>query len=154
MSAPLLLFLRLALAIVLYIFLGLALWVMWQDVRQYAKNLTSKYIPPLSLYLEQDNERKTFQFTTSEVYIGRDPASECRVDDTTISARHARLAFHHGQWWAEDLHSRNGTLLNSVPVTRAVVLTSGDCLQCGACHFSVNIGSHPELLEQEEDQVN
>jgi len=180
MSATILLILRLALTTTLYIFLGLALWILWQDLRQHSTTWASKQAPALILraVISTQAEISTltvirtaelsggeaviatetapstevapstqaassaaiYRFTSSEVFIGRDPASECRLDDKTISARHARLAYHHGQWWVEDLQSRNGTSLNGVPVSTPVVLTSGDQLQCGACTFSVILG--------------
>lgn len=152
MSATILLILRLALTASLYIFLGVALWIIWQDLRQHSKTPASRLAPPLTLRgVQPDGQAapsleaetltaQVFRFTSSEIFIGRDPASECRLDDKTISARHARLAYHHGQWWVEDLKSRNGTSLNGVSISTPVVLTSGDRLQCGACAFSVTLG--------------
>lgn len=175
MSATILLILRLALTATLYIFLGLALWILWQDLRQHSTTWASKKAPALVLRAVTSTQAEisasevistaeladgeaviagetapsttVFRFTNSEVFIGRDPASECRLDDKTISARHARLAYHHGQWWVEDLKSRNGTSLNGVPVSTPVVLTSGDQLQCGACTFSVILGGEDAQTE-------
>ena len=144
MSATILLILRLALTTILYIFLGFALWILWQDLRQHSKTPASKQAPPLSLHLEREGEELIYRFTISEIFIGRDPACECRLDDKTISVRHAHLVYHHGQWWVEDLKSRNGTSLNGVPVSTAVVLTSGDQLRCGACKFSVILGEEAQ----------
>lgn len=172
MSATILLILRLALTTTLYIFLGLALWILWQDLRQHSTTWASKQAPALILRTVASTQAEIFtaeladgeaviaaeavastqaapsaavyRFTSSEVFIGRDPASECRLDNKTISARHARLVYHHGQWWVEDLKSRNGTSLNGVPVSTPVVLTSGDQLQCGACTFSVILGEEAQ----------
>ena len=178
MSATILLILRLALTTTLYIFLGLALWILWKDLRQHSTAWASKQAPALILRAVTSTQAvistaeladgeaaiateaapstevapstqaapsaAVYRFTSSEVFIGRDPASECRLDDKTISVRHARLVYHHGQWWVEDLKSRNGTSLNGVPVSTPVVLTSGDQLQCGACTFSVILGEEAQ----------
>jgi pSer/pThr/pTyr-binding forkhead associated (FHA) protein len=140
MSATLLLILRLALTAALYLFLGWALWILWQDLRQHSANLQVNQAPALVLRLENEGELQTFRFTTVEILIGRDPACECCLDHKTISARHARLVYHHTQWWVEDLNSKNGTFLNAVPVSTPLVLSSGDRLQCGACSLAVTIG--------------
>ena len=136
----LLLILRLALIIALYAFLGWALWTLWQDLRSQGKTLSTFHAPVLILRMHEDSDDHTFRFTSSEVLVGRDLSCECHIDDITISARHARLAFHHGQWWVEDLNSRNGTFLNDAPVTASVVITSGDRLQCGQRFLSISIG--------------
>jgi pSer/pThr/pTyr-binding forkhead associated (FHA) protein len=59
------------------------------------------------------------------------------LDDKTVSARHARLAYHHGQWWLEDLRSRNGTFLNTKAVHEPLVLATGDEVQFGSLKFLV-----------------
>jgi pSer/pThr/pTyr-binding forkhead associated (FHA) protein len=51
--------------------------------------------------------------------------------DDTVSARHARLSYHHNQWWVEDLQSRNGTYLNDERVSVPTVIVSGDELRYG-----------------------
>jgi hypothetical protein len=124
----------------LYAFLGWALWILWQELRQQSKLLLLPQIPPLTLLLEGQEERIPYRFCIPEVLIGRDPTCALVLEDRTISARHTRLAYHHGQWWIEDLHSRNGTLLNQQAVSDAVVITSGDQLQCGQVIFQVRLG--------------
>ncbi len=136
MSATILLVLRILIGVVLYLFLGIALWTFWQDLRKRGRALVELRIPALTLEAEGENDQ-SWRYTQPQVLIGRDLACECRIDDTTISARHARLSYHHGQWWVEDLHSRNGTLLNQQPVVEQVVLTSEDFLQCGRVIFRI-----------------
>ena len=63
--------------------------------------------------------------------VGRDPDCECVLNDETVSARHARFAYHHSQWWVEDLGSRNGSGLNGAPLTTPTILMHGDMVKCG-----------------------
>jgi pSer/pThr/pTyr-binding forkhead associated (FHA) protein len=137
-SGPILLALRLLLAVALYAFLVWALWLMWRDLRQQSRQLAAPAAPPLILTLKNDGAELTYRFTTAEVIIGRDPTCNLRLDEKTLSARHARLSYHHGQWWVEDLHSTNGTLLNAERVSEPVVAAAGDLLRCGAVLFEVN----------------
>lgn len=139
MSGPILLVLRIAIAASLYAFLGWGLWLLWHDLRRMSHSLGVPVHPPLLLTLQEGGQPAMYRFTTPEVTIGRDSTCECRLDAPTISARHARLSYHHAQWWIEDLHSRNGTFLNDEPVRSQVVITSGDSLRCGSLVFVIEI---------------
>lgn len=138
MSGPLVLALRLLLATSLYAFLVWALVNLWREIKQQGALLASRKIPPISLLIAHGNLAPQMRhFTQVEVTVGRDPACECPVEDDTISARHARLSYHHNQWWLEDLGSTNGTLLNKEKLTQPTVVISEDGFSCGATHFTL-----------------
>jgi pSer/pThr/pTyr-binding forkhead associated (FHA) protein len=71
--------------------------------------------------------------STSPTTLGRDTASTLRIDDLTISRRHAVLVSSGGEWRLSDLASSTGTLHNGVRLTpgQEVVLKDGDVLQLG-----------------------
>lgn len=142
MTGPLLLALRIALALVLYAFVGWGLWTLWRDLRRQSRDTAAPLAPAIALTPLETDEAKAFRFSSPEVVIGRDPASDLPLEDRTISAQHARLAYHHGQWWVEDLHSTNGTALNDEPVESPLVLTDGDELRFGKVHMKVTL-DHP-----------
>ncbi len=71
--------------------------------------------------------------------IGRSPNSDYPIANETVSARHARLSYHHNQWWVEDLNSTNGTYLNDERLTFPTVIISGDDLRCGRVNLSIQI---------------
>jgi hypothetical protein len=146
MSGPVLLILRIAIAVSLYAFLGWGLWLLWRDLRRQSRALGAPVNPALVLALQGEGHAAMYRYTSPEVTIGRDPTCECRLDNPTISARHARLSFHHTQWWVEDLHSRNGTLLNDEVVRSQVVVTSGDSLRCGSLKFVIEISAEDARL--------
>lgn len=50
------------------------------------------------------------------ILIGRSPVADVRLDDRTISSRHAALKRVSGDWLLTDLHSTNGTRVNDAPV--------------------------------------
>jgi len=139
MSGPILLALRIAIAAALYAFLGWGLWLLWRDLRRQSRLLGATVNPVLVMTRQGSDPPAMYRFTSPEVTIGRDTTCECRLDDPIVSARHARLSFHHSQWWIEDLHSRNGTFLNDEPVRSQVVVTSGDSLRCGTLIFLITI---------------
>ena len=139
MSGPILLALRIAIAVALYAFLGWGLWLLWRDLRRQSRLLGATVNPALVMTRQGSDPPVMYRFTSPEVTIGRDTTCECRLDDPIISARHARLSFHHAQWWIEDMHSRNGTYLNDEAVRSQVVVTSGDSLRCGSLVFLITI---------------
>jgi pSer/pThr/pTyr-binding forkhead associated (FHA) protein len=82
----------------------------------------------------------TRRFDQGEITVGRDPDCDCLISDEAASARHARLAYHHNQWWLEDLKSTNGTRLNDERLTVATVIISGDKIGCGHTTLTVSLG--------------
>ncbi|GAB4537749.1 MAG: FHA domain-containing protein [Anaerolineales bacterium] len=139
MSGAVVLALRLAMTLALYIFLGWALYLLWQDVKKQSEALAKRRIPGIHLQASAAAPLAAKYFTQQEIALGRDPACDLPLDHDTVSTRHARLAYHHGQWWLEDLSSTNGTTLNNDTVRAPVVITSGDEIQCGAARISVTI---------------
>jgi pSer/pThr/pTyr-binding forkhead associated (FHA) protein len=140
MSGPALLALRIAMALALYGFIGWALLTIWRDVRQQTDLLNATRMPPIRLRYQLEGQDYERRFSKPEVTIGRDPASDCHLDNQTISAHHSRLSFHHGQWWVEDMRSTNGTFLNQENVDDPSVVTSGDTLRCGQVLLEIGLG--------------
>jgi pSer/pThr/pTyr-binding forkhead associated (FHA) protein len=142
MSGILVLALRLILAASLYAFLGWALLSLWRDLHAQGISLAGRKAPSLSLTLQRaggETIRRAFQ--QSDISIGRDPACDVSMDDDAVSARHVHLSFHHGQWWAEDLGSTNGTRLNQAPLATPTVITTGDQIECGHTAIIISIGA-------------
>ncbi len=81
-------------------------------------------------------------FAQPEIILGRDPGSDVPLLDDTVSARHARMTYHHGQWWLEDLASTNGTFLNNTPISMQTVITSGDEISCGSVSLTISLSEN------------
>ena len=142
MSGPVVLVLRVLLTVSLYVFLGWAFTNLWRDIKLQSALLAARRIPPISLTLNlAGNIHQIRRFIQAEVTIGRDPACECPLDDQAVSARHARLSYHHNQWWLEDLDSTNGTLLNQEKLATPTVVISGDEFRCGATNINVSLAN-------------
>lgn len=76
--------------------------------------------------------------------FGRAPTNTIRIEDTFASSEHALVAMRNGQWWLEDRHSRNGTMLNGVTVTQPVVVTDGDIIGIGQMRFRLDMDNSRE----------
>lgn len=147
MSDLLILALRLAMTISLYIFLAWALWTLYRDFQRQSELLAARQAPPLALVIQKN--RQELHYTRPIIRIGRDPACDCCLDDQTVSMQHARLSFHHNQWWVEDLHSTNGTFLNQEPITTPVVITQGDELRVGQVTMRIVIGRPVTIVPEQ-----
>ncbi len=148
MSGPLVLVLRVLLAVALYLFLCLTLWMIWQDLKRAGFEAVRPKVPALRLRVQTPGADPFFRsFSQPEVTLGRDPVCEIHVEDEAVSARHAKFSYHHGQWWIEDLHSTNGTSLNKGKLTTATVLTNGDEIKCGKARLLVGLNSDSAILQ-------
>lgn len=149
LSATILLALRLLMALALYAFLGWGFLTLWRDLRQQASSLAKQRAPELRITAQGGNgAAEVLSFTAPEVTIGRHPSCEWMLANETVSSHHARLVYHHDQWWLEDLESRNGTFLNGEPLTAPVVLTDHDVVRCGEVSFSIAFEDLHSLEEQ------
>ena len=146
MIASVVLALRLILAIALYGFLGWALMTLWQELKLQANRLSIQKQPGITIEtkLGQDKVSKS-HFSQNEVMIGRDTNCELSVMDEALSAHHARIIFHHGQWWLEDLNSTNGTFLNQEKLIVPAVVITGDEFKCGNTFFNIRINLDEKL---------
>ena len=157
MSGPLVLVLRVLLALALYLFLFLTLWLIWQDLKRAGFEAMRPKVPPIRLQVKAPGTDPVFRmFSQPDVTLGRDPNCELWLDDDAISARHAKLSYHHTQWWIEDLHSTNGTSLNNTKLKTATVLTDGDEIKCGKALLFVGLSREvtipqPAIEEEQHD---
>jgi len=147
MIASVVLALRLILAIALYGFLGWALITLWQELKLQANKLSIQKQPGITIEtkLGQDKVSKS-HFSQNEVMIGRDTNCDLSVMDEALSAHHARIIFHHGQWWLEDLNSTNGTFLNHEKLAVPAVVITGDEFKCGNTFFNIRISLDDKLF--------
>jgi hypothetical protein len=149
-SALILLVLRILLAVLLYGFLGLAIYTLLRDLKQQGELLAARQPPPLTLTNLAEANMLSLHYTKPEIILGREPGCDFPLDDQTVSSQHARLAYHQQQWWLEDLASTNGTFLNGEVVTVPVVITHGDELRLGHMGVRIEMGQsdrkHPVSL--------
>jgi hypothetical protein len=71
--------------------------------------------------------------------IGRSPDADIRVDDRYASGIHARVFGRDGSYFAEDMNSTNGTLLNSAELHGEAEMHDGDLLRIGDTEFKLEL---------------
>jgi len=76
------------------------------------------------------------ELDSAPIEIGRSLENEVQVeDDEFASARHARLTPQRDGVWVEDTGSTNGTFVNGNRLTRAQRLEPGDVIRIGESDF-------------------
>jgi pSer/pThr/pTyr-binding forkhead associated (FHA) protein len=86
----------------------------------------------------------TVPLPEGEATLGRDPANQVAVVDPSVSRKHCMFRPEDGRFQIKDLDSRNGTLVNGVPV-KEEWLRHGDQIATGDSTFV--------FLTEEEDSV-
>lgn len=129
-GSALLLILRILSALLLLAFLGTIAWFLQRDLATMNEVLREK--DEVTGYLDvAHGEDVTRHKLRSVVSIGRTPSNTIILDNAYTSAQHALITRRDAQWWLEDLNSRNGTLLNDIPVKEPSVITVGDAIAIG-----------------------
>lgn len=144
MSAPLLLLLlRLLSAALLLGFLALIAWFIYRDLKTTSAMLTyqGQTHGALRVIAPPDGRLPLgalypLQPVTS---IGRGEHNAIVLAEPYASGEHALLTWRGNQWWLEDLGSRNGTLLNDVPIVERTVIAAGDVISIGDTQLKLEL---------------
>lgn len=138
----LLLALRLLLVVLLYAFLAAVLLMVWRDLRQATAGRDTARPGGQLVVLHTAEERLAvgtvfpLQPVTS---VGRSPSNTIPLPDTYASGQHTLLTWREGQWWLEDLGSRNGTLLNGTRINSPTVISAGDVIGVGRTELKLEL---------------
>jgi hypothetical protein len=131
---------RLLFSVLLYVFLGALFFLLWRDMKAATRH------QPADVARERPGQLRVLRgcdgvgdgsiirlvpFTT----IGRSDSNTIAISDPYASGEHALVAWRSGQWWLEDRDSRNGTLLNEIPVEEALIIGHGDVIGIGQMQF-------------------
>lgn len=109
--------------------------------------MSSMHLSRTTWFLErydQDGERVSHvAIERSPFDVGRDDAAALKIEDRSVSKRHAELTVEHDQLLVRDLGSTNGTFVNGLPVRESVSLAERDLLQFANVVYRVAVKSTP-----------
>jgi len=139
--------LRLILAAILYAFLGVVFIAIWRDLQAVSRRAeeaaAGERLGHLVVVAAGETpllpgQRLPLAPLTS---LGRALNNTVVIPDAFASAEHALLTWRAGRWWLEDLGSKNGTLLNDVPipVNGPVVIGPGDVIGIGQVRLKLEV---------------
>jgi len=90
-----------------------------------------------------------YPLTDTPVVLGRGNDCDIRINDHSVSRRHARIQPGADGYYAVDLQSTNGTFVNDVPAS-ICKLKDGDYLRVGNCIYRFLAGGNVEAEYHEE----
>jgi pSer/pThr/pTyr-binding forkhead associated (FHA) protein len=133
--------LRILATVILYTFLGVAFYIIWRELKQLERQVTSQAQTSYQLRVVAAVDPslpigETLPLQPITV-LGRAAENTIVVKDDSAAAAHARLRRENGVWWLEDLGSRTGTMLNDSPLSKPTVLTEGDIIGIGNLRFKL-----------------
>lgn len=87
-----------------------------------------------------DGKTVTMPLDRDRISLGRSSSNElCYPDDAGLSRQHLALTHVDGQWFIEDLGSKNGTLMNGKRLERKLPFHLGDRIAAG--HLNIEFAS-------------
>jgi FHA domain len=126
---------RLLFSVLLYVFLGVLFFLLWRDIKTSARHPIAPAVrePGQLRVLRGHNgfNEGTLLTLTPFTTIGRSDNNSIVISDPYASGEHALVTWRNGQWWLEDRDSRNGTLLNDLPVDTPLIIGHGDVIGIG-----------------------
>ncbi len=127
---------RLLFSALLYVFLGALFIFLWRDIKLATRHPSAPAVHerPGQLRVLRGHDslgEGTLLSLTPFTTIGRSDSNTITITDPYASGEHALLAWRNGQWWLEDRDSRNGTLLNDMPVALPLIISHGDVIGIG-----------------------
>jgi diguanylate cyclase (GGDEF)-like protein len=90
-----------------------------------------------------------YALSDTPVVLGRGNDCDIRINDHSVSRRHARIQPGADGYYAVDLQSTNGTFVNDVPAS-ICKLKDGDYLRVGNCIYRFLAGGNVEAEYHEE----
>jgi pSer/pThr/pTyr-binding forkhead associated (FHA) protein len=105
---------------------------------------------PKLIIRADSGEQTSHDLVDETVTIGRSPENSIRLEDVSVSGRHAEIRLMDENCHLKDLNSTNGTLVNGAPVT-SVQLHAGDRVRFGKveAHYECDVAAaaQPEKAE-------
>src|SRR5262249_4963451 len=132
LDSNVLLALRLAFLVALYLFLALVARAAWRELRPAAGQDRSPSHELTIVDPARSRRRRGERITIRPgATVGREAGNAIIIDEATVSARHAVFGFDRDGWWLEDLGSTNGTFVNRRRLDGRRSIEEGDEVQFG-----------------------
>ncbi|HWB96397.1 MAG TPA: SpoIIE family protein phosphatase [Bryobacteraceae bacterium] len=89
-----------------------------------------------------DGQSKTVPLTGERYSLGRSSTADlCFPDDAGLSRQHLLLDREGDDWTVQDLGSKNGTLVNNIPLKGRLTLRPGDRISAGHLTITFDLGA-------------
>ncbi|TMD60172.1 MAG: FHA domain-containing protein [Chloroflexi bacterium] len=89
----------------------------------------------------EDGPAAAFEVTKTGATLGRGEENSIRLNDLSVSRRHARISYRQGGYWISDLGSTSGTWVDGTRLNAAGRLAAGQMIDVGVCRLTVALAS-------------
>lgn len=130
--------------LIIYLFIFGVIRLIYLDVKKMSRfenesvNVSGMETASLKTLHSKNNtntELKNRYMIYDEAVIGRDKSCDIILREKYISSQHVRIWYEDGEWYLEDLESRNGTSINGQRIRGEVILDPQDEIAIGDLHF-------------------
>lgn len=94
-----------------------------------------------SLILTLATPAATFTVAKSSATLGRGQENTIRLDDLSVSRRHARIAYRQGGYWLSDFGSMGGTWIDGTRLNAPRRIAAGEVIDIGLCRLTVSFAA-------------
>jgi diguanylate cyclase (GGDEF)-like protein len=121
----------------------------WVTLPERPVSMTSRSACLVHIYPTGPGMGSRYALADAPVVLGRGAEAEIRINDHSVSRRHARIQPGADGYYAVDLQSTNGTFVNDFQVSMHR-LKDGDYLRVGNCIYRFLAGGNVEAEYHEE----
>ena len=89
----------------------------------------------------------SFTIAKSSATLGRGEENTIRLDDFSVSRRHARISYRQGGYWLSDLGSMGGTWVDGARLNAPRRIASGEVIDIGLCRLTTSFRVGPAKAE-------
>ena len=87
----------------------------------------------------------TFTIAKSGATLGRGEDNTIRLDDLSVSRRHARIAYRQSGYWLSDLGSMGGTWVGGIRLDAAHRVAADEVIDVGHYRLTVSFAGKPKV---------
>jgi hypothetical protein len=92
----------------------------------------------------------TFTVAKATATIGRGQENTIRLDDLSVSRRHARISYKQGGYWLSDTGSMGGTWVDGSRLNAPYRIGSGQIIDIGLCRLTVSFAAGAERADKKD----
>jgi two-component system cell cycle response regulator len=121
----------------------------WVTASERPVSITNRNACLVHIYPTGPTMGTRYTLSESPIVLGRASDCDIRINDHSVSRRHARIQPGADGYYAVDLQSTNGTYVNDIPASM-YKLKDGDYLRIGNCIYRFLMGGNVETEYHEE----
>lgn len=128
--------------VIIYLFIFAVIRLIYLDVKKMsrfeendASDLECASLKTVKSKIALEHPLKNRYTIYEEAVIGRSKKCDIVINEDFISSEHIRIWYDGGEWYLEDLSSRNGTFVNGKRIINTVILDPEDEISMGGLKF-------------------